>query len=161
MAKPKNLLSYSPQWEALAKALLTKGPILEYPGTLSRKNAIDVRQTFYGYRAALRRALDVTDTTYSDGRKAELSLWYRNTMAYQCHIDPNPNDRRNDAALFTLKFIQQDSTDSMKTFFNGMSEFFEGPEPPPVGPKGQAVVVACRDGDKARLCRGPAGGMPP
>ena len=147
MAKPKNLESYDPKWERLAVTLLATQALLPIPTTFTRQEALDIRQTFYGYRRAVKLATQ--DATISDDRREELSTFYRAIMAFQCHVDPNPNDRRNDAALFTMKFLKQGATKPIAKFFDSITNLL--PFEPEFSPKDELQHNEAQEGIDAYL----------
>ncbi len=120
MAKPKDIQSYDPKWEQLAITMLDTPALIEIPVPFTRREAIDIRQTYYGYRTALRRA--TLDASISVERKQELTLFYRAVMAFQCHIDPNPNNTNNDSRPFKMKFIKQGATQPISKFFSAIED---------------------------------------
>ncbi len=147
MAKPLNLESYDPKWESLAITLLSTTALITIPETFTRQEVLDIRQTFYGYRKALGRA--TKDASIGDMRREEHSTLYRATMAFQCHVDPNPNDRRNDAEIFTMKFLKQGATKPIKKFFDALQPAL--PAQPEFTPTDERQPSAAQEGIDAYL----------
>jgi len=154
MAKPRDILSYAPEWEAFSKTLLTTTGFLNLEERFTRREALDIRQTFYGYRRALKLA--TKDAQASDARRQEYSMLYTATMAFQVHVSPNPNDKRND---LEIRFVQQAHTQPIKKFFQALRASPEEPSPKPTGvspepessPKSESHAGSAQSGVDAYL----------
>lgn len=120
MPKPKDIESYAPEWESLGRTMTIGDHIIPIGSGFTRREAIDIRSTYYAYVRALSRS--ASNPLVSDARRQEYSILWRAMKAYQFHADPNPNHKSNEGADFTLKFVKQSATAPMRKFFDALED---------------------------------------